>query len=65
MKSVLPESLNIQAVSTDMHIRGKNVSVTMPPNNSKQNEAITNALTQTFTVIQGPPGERYMTDLLF
>ena len=46
MKSVLPENLDIQAART----------VEMPVNNKKQNMAIEKALTQTFTVIQGPPG---------
>ena len=56
MKSVLPENLDIQASSTAMFIRGRARTVKMPPNNEKQNEAITKALTQTFTVIHGPPG---------
>ena len=55
MKSVLPEILDIQA-STAMFIRGRTRTVKMPLNNEKQNEAITKALTRTFTVIHGPPG---------
>ena len=56
MKSVLPKNLNIQAWSKDLPIGGRVVTVAMPPNNDKQNDAITKALTQTFTVIQRPPG---------
>ena len=56
MESELPEDLNIRAMG-HAQVRGENVQVRMPNNNERQNDAIRKALTQNFTVIQGPPGK--------
>ena len=59
---LLPDNLDID-VRQAFTKQGKRWE--LPPNNDKQKEAIRNALTHKFTLIQGPPGNDTLSNLPF